>query len=417
METLTNELLIGYLRNALHYLYDPVHLRRNSLIRTLKLQNEFDPAAVLQQILIASIQALKPSADESPQSTAWKTYDLLNLLYVRQNPRLMVATQLGVSERQLRREQRLALETLARYLRQHYPVFADTPSEPLTPSPPTDELTFNDAFSAEIDWLKNPEFEQRSPLQEALNDVLTLVRPLSNQWRVSMALDVHASVGELPVAHLVIRNILLTILSIIIPQAGQGPVKVTALRAQHEIEIRVSCAYQDDRHVRQPFSDKENISIETARRLAALYGARLVISPSELGIEIVLRLPVPEQFVVLVIDDNADWLDLLKRYAIGSRYQIVGCHEPEVAVAMAEKLQPAVIFLDVMMPNIDGWQLIGELRQERSTSHIPIIVCSILPVEGLALSLGVNAYLQKPITQDQFFSAIKQVLGGSSSHE
>ena len=107
---------MGYLRSALHYLYDPVHLRRSPLVELLDLGGAFDTAAALQQTLVAAIGALKPADDEPPQSRAWRIYDVLNFHYVRQLTREAVAMQLGVSERQLRREQRLAIEALGQHL-------------------------------------------------------------------------------------------------------------------------------------------------------------------------------------------------------------------------------------------------------------------------------------------------------------
>ena len=86
------------------------------------------------------------------------------------------------------------------------------------------------------------------------------------------------------------------------------------------------------------------------------------------GFGITLTLPAPKQLPVLVVDDNADWIELLKRYAAGSRYQIVGTREPASARSLAEKVQPAVILLDVMMHNVDGWQLLSELRHEPATA-------------------------------------------------
>ena len=109
---------------------------------------------------------------------------------------------------------------------------------------------------------------------------------------------------------------------------------------------------------------------------------------------------------VLVIDDNADWLELVERYASGSRYRIVGIREPAAAPGLVEKLQPALILLDVMMQNVDGWQVLTELLQKPGTSHIPIILCTILPLEEMAISLGATAFLQKPVSQQQFLELL-----------
>lgn len=415
MEPLTNDGFVSYLRNALHYLYDPVHLRRNILVKLLGLDHEFDPATALQQLLTAAIHRLKPAEDESPQSNAWRIYDTLNLQYIRQYSRSMVATQLGVSERQLRREQRLALEALTQtIIRHHNIVLRDSPEISAAEPASEEDLTADDALIAELSWLKNPEFEQRSSLEEALETVNSLVQPLSQQWHAPIQIEIQTGVEDFQVAQLVIRNILLTILSVVIPLSGQRPIRITSSRQGAVIEIRVACDYST--HSRQPFSDKDNASIDTARRLASINGALLAITQTEAGLMVNILLPAdPDRVPVLVIDDNADWLDLLKRYAVGSRYQVIGLREPESARRLAEKLQPAVIFLDVMMPNIDGWQIISELRQERATRQIPVIVCSILPLEGLALSLGVNAFLQKPITQSQFLAALDQQIGSNRS--
>jgi hypothetical protein len=116
MNQLAYDQFVSFLRSALHYLFDPVHLRRSPLIRLFGLDDQFDQAAALQQLLTTSIRDLKPNDDEPPQSRAWRIYDTLNLQYVRQLERDAVATQLGISERQMRREQRTAIEALAQLL-------------------------------------------------------------------------------------------------------------------------------------------------------------------------------------------------------------------------------------------------------------------------------------------------------------
>jgi len=197
-----------------------------------------------------------------------------------------------------------------------------------------------------------------------------------------------------------------------IPRAGQGPVLISATRLDAEIEVNVTCS--DSRTDSTSFSDKDVAGLETARNLAAFYGAHLSLpDQAEPGFAVALTFPAPEQIPVLVIDDNADWHVLLQRYAAGSHYQVVGTRDPATARNLVEKVQPAVIFLDVMMQGVDGWQILSELRHEPVTSRLPIIICTILPVEDLALSLGATAFLHKPVTQDQFLQILDQQIGTS----
>jgi len=117
-------------------------------------------------------------------------------------------------------------------------------------------------------------------------------------------------------------------------------------------------------------------------------------------------LPTLEQLPVLVIDDNADALRLMQRYAAGTRYRVLGAQDWRGALDIARETSPQIIVLDVMMPDIDGWDLIGRLQHHPLTSNVPIIVCSVLAQEELALSLGARDYLRKPITPERFVSAL-----------
>ena len=402
MKELTYEQFVMYLRSALHYLYDPVHLRGSPLVELLRLTRAFDTAAALQQHLTTAIRQLKPSEDEAPQSRAWRVYDTLTFHYVRQLSREVVATQLGISERQLRREQRVALEVLAQQLWSQvdrtafHPV--DAPVREVTQLPVVDQ-----ALSEELIWLKKTTAEPAIPLREALHTVQLLAQPLAQQWQVPLLVDVSPTVAALPVAPLALRSILLTLLSVALSQAGQEPVVIMADRRDHTIDLTVTC-HADPRG--QPLGEKEQASLQTAQTLATFYAARLTFPPAPGGFAATLTLATPEQIPVLVIDDNTDWLALQQRYAAGSRYQVIGTNEPENAHSLAEKMQPAVILLDVMMQNVDGWQVLSELRQDALTAQIPIIVCTILPVAELALSLGASAFLQKPVTQQQFLQVL-----------
>jgi CheY-like chemotaxis protein len=62
------------------------------------------------------------------------------------------------------------------------------------------------------------------------------------------------------------------------------------------------------------------------------------------------------------------------------------------------------------MPQTDGWRVLSQLRQHPLTSHIPVIVCTILVQEALALSLGACAFLRKPVTRQAFLAALDRLV-------
>ena len=401
------EEFIGLLRSALHYLYDPVHLRRSPLVDLLGQSGAAERAAALQRILTDAIRALKPGEEELPQSAAWRIYDTLSLQYIRQSTREVVANQLGISERQLRREQRLALEALAQQLWQKYqlealPAPGGSPAG-VAPAAPVSWPEQAHALSAELDWLKTPDAEELGTLQEILETVQSLAQPLAGLRQVGLSVQIEPGLEDQAVPQMALRSLLLTLLNALIPRVETGPVRLEAFRAGPDLQIDATCAC-----LRVFPSRPEEVGLEPVRQLADFYGASLILRPGLHGAS--LRFPLPEQVTVLVVDDNADWLAMLTRYAVGSRYRVVTAREPRAASALAEKLQPALIFLDVMMPNVDGWQVLSELRLVHATHSIPVVVCSVLPLADLALSLGVNAFLQKPVTQDQFLAVLDRLL-------
>ena len=407
MNDLSYEQFVVHLRRALHYLYDPFHLRSNLLIELLGLTHEFDRAAALQQSLSTAIRNLKPKEDEPPHSRTWRVYDTLNFLYIRQLDRNAVALQLGISERQLRREQRVALEVLAQQLWPQIELAVAAASGRLVEKSSGPRVENNQALSEELVWLKNPATEQRIPLGETMQTVQDIAQPLAQQWQASLQVVLQPDLADLLLAPLALRSILLTIFSVAIPRAKRGSVKISIMRQGSEIEFTVTGSEYNT--VYASFSEKDAIALQTAKNLATFYNARLSVQNQEhTGFVAILALPVPEQTSVLVVDDNADWFELLQRYAAGSLYQLTGTREPEQAHTHAEKIQPKVIILDVMMHNVDGWQVLSALRHLPATAHIPIVVCSILPVEELALSLGASAFLQKPVTQQQFLEMLNE---------
>ncbi len=128
-----------------------------------------------------------------------------------------------------------------------------------------------------------------------------------------------------------------------------------------------------------------------------------------------LALPATGGIDVLVVDDNIEIIELLVRYAAGTRYRLVGIQEPAEAVEMAIYLNAEIIILDVMMPRVDGWELLGRLRQHPQTADIPVIILSILAQDELARSLGARALVLKPVTQERFLAALDEIYAEMSS--
>jgi two-component system alkaline phosphatase synthesis response regulator PhoP len=100
---------------------------------------------------------------------------------------------------------------------------------------------------------------------------------------------------------------------------------------------------------------------------------------------------------ILVVDDDKSIVKVLVGYLEQSGYQTIAAYDGDSALHALRRERPDLILLDLMMPNRDGWELLQALRADPTTSPIPVIVCSVLEDPDLALSLGAQAYLKKPI--------------------
>ena len=407
------------LRQALRNLYDPIELRRSPLIEALGL-DQSDGSFALHQLLLNSISALQPNRGISPQSDAWRTYQILYHRYVDQFSQTEVAANIGMSERQLRRLERLALETLAEHLRTHHTIAIPPHIELATAAAAEDEDEEAGHHTVSPPVLLAQEarvLEQYSPnepvnIRDAVNAALETLSPLLSSQQVCadcLELDERLNAAAHPAS---LRQALLIVLANAARSANSSRIAVAA----HTIPSGVCIDIRPERPEVGP-PDGASLTglndLQIARELIELSGGRLEIElagPDDAYDAIHIVLPSVERKAVLVIDDNADSLQLLSRYLAGAAYPFAGLRDPLQAVDMADRLQPILILLDVMLPGIDGWEVLSRLREHPRTREIPVIIYTVLPQEQLALSLGAAGFLRKPVTREELLALLDGVL-------
>ena len=112
---------------------------------------------------------------------------------------------------------------------------------------------------------------------------------------------------------------------------------------------------------------------------------------------------------VLVIDDNQGLVELLRRYLAGLMCRVWTATNGSAGLELAALRIPDAIILDVMMPEMDGWELLQRLRSHPATAAIPVIICSVFNDPELAYSLGASAILTKPVKQSDLVDALRQL--------
>lgn len=115
---------------------------------------------------------------------------------------------------------------------------------------------------------------------------------------------------------------------------------------------------------------------------------------------------------ILIVEDNADVATYIGRQ-LGIKYNVLYARNGEEGFDLAHKQQPDAIVTDLMMPKMDGMELMRKIRSDELTSHIPIVVVTARVTEAdrlRGLEAGADAYLTKPFSSDELLTRIDKLL-------
>jgi len=413
---------IRALRSALNSLYEPDQLRGNPLVGVLGLEGRVDAPALLQEIIRKSIDAIRESADEVNYTRSWLAHDVLYLRYVRGYAREEAARKLNISDRQFSREVRTAIETLGMVIWRNHSALAEsdvksetTPhsdsstdaAEPLHDSVVDAPMADGDVTEEDAGWLQDMPEDHPADWREILSSVLGLLQPVMAQHQTQLRVDMDRSLPNLLVAQNTLRHSLLVLLGWLIPVGAGATILLTPDVDGDKLALRwtVRLAPATGDSLREVVAEP----LEISRQLLEQRGGSLEVTKGESDdgtLSALLTIPSLARVPVLVIDDNLDTIQLFQRYVQGTRYALMGVSTPDDVPRALERVQPRVILLDVMMPEIDGWDMLARLRHSSVVQNCSILVCSIMPLESVAHSLGADGFLQKPLLPQQLLYAL-----------
>ncbi len=401
-----NEAFTRQVGHALAHLYDPIILRAHPLVATFGLFNCPNARTELRELLLKGIEQLRPDPAEPIYSRSWRVYKLLQLRYSQQLGQEQTAYQLGVGVRHLRREQKAAIQILADLLAQLYNL---SEAAPATVALPLDELLANVQA-----WLNTATQENSVNAAVIFQAAIQLVTRSAVAHKVKSNSAAFSKLPAVTVDPVGLRQALAIPIISAIKRVPTGQIRYAAGENGKKVLPTVTALAQ--RKLVTETTDT-GAELKAARTILNACGLSLEISEQKRTLSLTIHLPISERVKICLFDDNADTVQLFEHYLVGTPYQLSSQRNAEQLIGWIEQHHPQVIILDVMMPEVDGWEILGQLKQHPLTHALPIIICSVLPERDLALMLGAAIYLPKPVTRSKLLAALNQIFhGGSSAH-
>lgn len=118
---------------------------------------------------------------------------------------------------------------------------------------------------------------------------------------------------------------------------------------------------------------------------------------------------------ILVIDDDVTTHDMIAHFLKDQNFDITATTDPEKALVLAQEIRPDVIILDVIMPKMDGWSILAQLKKDPDLASIPVIMATIMSDKQMGYSLGATDYLTKPLNQQQLKSILNKYQSPSNN--
>lgn len=226
-----------------------------------------------------------------------------------------------------------------------------------------------------------------------------------------------------------LAQVFLNLVSNAIKYTPAGTVELTAYREGDTVVVAVrdtgiGLSERDKQKLFQKFFRSDNpyvrkisgtgLGLSIAKAIVERHNSTITVT-SELGqgSTFTVRLPAltrSQRPLVLVIEDELPIARLIATYIEKMGYRAIRAHSAREGFEQAIRLQPNLIILDVLMPDLDGFALIQHLKKHPATAHIPVIFLSIVQDKHQGLRLGASAFLTKPIDERKFYETVRALL-------
>jgi len=116
---------------------------------------------------------------------------------------------------------------------------------------------------------------------------------------------------------------------------------------------------------------------------------------------------------ILIVDDEIQFIKMTQLRLESSGYEVIWAYNGEEGLSKAKSEMPDLIILDLMMPVMDGYTMLKELRMDGQIKNIPVMLCSakmVQEIEEIRRKLGADGCMKKPFDSAEFLAKVKALL-------
>ena len=293
------------------------------------------------------------------------------------------------------------------------------------------------------------------PVTDAIQDVYHIIQGLADKKHLHLQTEIHPETKDIEADRVKFKQVLYNLLSNAIKFTSEnGNIITKASIIDDTLQVSVTDSGigmkpEDQEKVFKEFWQADNsfsrkyqgtgLGLALTKRIVEMHGGKIWFeSEYEKGSTFCFTLPLKAIFsipkpkvnearlhkpagndvkTILVVEDNRMAADLLAVYLTNEGYNVIVAVDGKEAIKKAKEFKPFLITLDIMLPKVDGWEVLSELKNFPDTADIPVIIVSIVDDKDLGYSLGAASYLMKPVDRKILINTVEIITSNLSAKD